>query len=175
MLFHRNNNPQIYKYLNMDSLYWLNQSLCLLLAWFLVLSRHSVIMCCLFEVNRWRCFWVRLFFVYCRCRSNYLKDGGLLSHSLVYPWYIFVPTEFPSTCCLFFKDLKRDVVVCFVDIGGFSFHHCLIFLSINTNFIVFGLSPQGIKFMIYHPNLIYTNESVCIYSSHPLIRLPLMQ
>jgi hypothetical protein len=50
----------------------------------------------------------------------------------------------------FFNHLKRDVVVCFVDIGGFYFHHCLIFLSINTNFIVFGLSQKRIKFMIYH-------------------------
>jgi hypothetical protein len=40
--------------------------------------------------------------------------------------------------------------VCFVDIGGFYFYHCLIFLSINTNFIVFGLSQKRIKFMIYH-------------------------
>jgi hypothetical protein len=38
--------------------------------------------------------------------------------------------------------LKRDVAVGFVDIGGFYFHHCLIFLSINTNFIVFGLSQE---------------------------------
>ena len=52
-------------------------------------------------------------------------------------------------CDFFFNHLKRDVVVCFVDFGGFYFHHCLIFLSINTNFIVFGLSQKRIKFMIY--------------------------
>jgi hypothetical protein len=44
--------------------------------------------------------------------------------------------------------LKRDVIVCFVDIGGFYFHHYLIFLSINNNCIVFGLCQQGIKLMI---------------------------
>ena len=42
---------------------------------------------------------------------------------------------------LFFSnDLKRDVVVYFVDIGGFYFHHYLIFLSINTNFSVWFVS-----------------------------------
>ena len=70
-------------------------------------------------------------------------------------------TGFPSTYVVFFffNHLKRDVVVCFVDIGGFYFHHCLIFLSINNNFIVFGLCQQGIKLMItltlYTPSRFY--------------------
>jgi hypothetical protein len=48
-------------------------------------------------------------------------------------------TGFPSTYVVVFfsNHLKRDVVVCFVVISGFYFHHCLIFLSINNNFIVY--------------------------------------
>jgi len=62
----------------------------------------------------------------------------------------------------FFNYLKRDVVVCFVDISGFYFHHCLIFLSINNNFIVFGLCQQGIKLMI--TLTLYTPLSQFLYA-----------
>ena len=73
-------------------------------------------------------------------------------------------TGFPSTYVVvfFFNHLKRDVVVCFVVISGFHFHHCLIFLSINNNFIVFGLCQQGIKLMI--TLTLYTPLSQFLYA-----------
>jgi hypothetical protein len=55
--------------------------------------------------------------------------------------------------CLLSKKKNKDWLTWSqynVSDGGFYFHHCLIFLSINTNFIVFGLSQKRIKFMIYH-------------------------
>ena len=70
---------------------------------------------------------------------------------------------FIDICCgLFFYHLKRDVVVCFVNIGGFYFQHCLISVSINNNFRVFGLCQKGIKLMI--TLTLYTPLSQFLYT-----------
>ena len=140
--------------LKSDILYWLqvNQSLFFFFTWSSVLSRQFLV--CLY--------------LYCRCRSNYQEGGGLWSHSSVYCQYIFVPI--PSQELDFhrhmlwsiFSIIWKDVVVCFVDIGGFYFHHCLIFLSINNNFIVFGLCQQGIKLMT--TLTLYTPLSQILYT-----------
>ena len=111
--------------LKSDTLYWLqvNQSLFFFFTWSFVLSRHFFV--CLY--------------LYCHCRSNYQEGRGWWSHSSIYcPIHVCTSpkpgTGFPSTYVVVFfsNHLKRDVVVCFVDIGGFYFHHCLIFLSSLT-------------------------------------------
>ena len=47
-----------------------------------------------------------------------------------------------------FNDLRSDVVVCFVDIGGIVDHHCITFLFNDMELSNFYFCPFRIKYLM---------------------------
>ena len=130
VLFHRNKSSQN-PCLKCDTLYWLQvnqtfQPLFFFFTWSSMLSRH--------------------FFYICIAVADPVNKKAESCDPILQftARYMFVPV--PSQELDFHRHMLwsffssiiwKDIIVCFVD--GFYFHHCLIFLSINNNFIVFGL------------------------------------
>ena len=101
----------------------------------LMLSFIFVIICCFFE---WKRICASLVFLYCHWRSSYqeVRDAIPLT-GLTLPHFCACSNPesgFPLSYvtlpffCVQWVQLRQEVLVCFVDIGGIVDHHCLNFV-----------------------------------------------
>jgi hypothetical protein len=99
--------------------------------------------------------WYFCLYLYCHWKSNYFEVGIPLT-DLASPHICTYPNPgrgLPTSYVLVFfmiNDLRREVVVCFIDIGGNVNHHCWNFALLHNH----SLEVSGFKRVISSPTLI---------------------